>query len=64
VSAWCQVEIYAESRYRFVIPRQGRMRVPRVVFATRALIPDPAADHALGLCRKVARLVPLGVIKG
>src|SRR5271165_4152330 len=41
------VEIVAESEYRLVIPRYGRMRVPGVVFATRALIPDPAADRAL-----------------
>jgi len=34
------VEIVAESQYRFVIPRDGRMQVPGVAFATRALIPD------------------------
>jgi len=41
------VEIVAESQYRFVIPRHGRMRVPGVVFATRALIPDLASERAL-----------------
>jgi len=50
------VEIVAESRYRFVIPRHGRMRVPGVVFATRALIPDPAADRALEQVANVAEL--------
>jgi tRNA-splicing ligase RtcB (3'-phosphate/5'-hydroxy nucleic acid ligase) len=50
------VEIIAESQYRMVIPREGRMRVPGVVFATRALIPDPAADHALEQVVNVAEL--------
>jgi tRNA-splicing ligase RtcB (3'-phosphate/5'-hydroxy nucleic acid ligase) len=50
------VEIVEESKYRFVIPRQGRMRVPGVVFATRALIPDPAGDRALQQVVNVAEL--------
>ena len=50
------MEIIAESEYRFVIPRHGRMRVPGVVFATRALIPDPAADRALEQVVNVAEL--------
>ena len=50
------MEIVAESRYQFVIPQHGRMRVPGVVFATRALIPDPAADHALEQVANVAEL--------
>jgi tRNA-splicing ligase RtcB (3'-phosphate/5'-hydroxy nucleic acid ligase) len=50
------VEIVAESEYRFVIPRHGRMRVPGVVFATRALIPDPASDRALEQVVNVAEL--------
>jgi tRNA-splicing ligase RtcB (3'-phosphate/5'-hydroxy nucleic acid ligase) len=50
------MEIIQESAYRFVIPRQGRMRVPGVVFATRALIPDPATDHALEQVANVAEL--------
>ena len=41
------MEIIAESGYRLVISRQGRMQVPGVVCATRALIPDLAADRAL-----------------
>jgi tRNA-splicing ligase RtcB (3'-phosphate/5'-hydroxy nucleic acid ligase) len=50
------VEIVAESPYRFAIPRHGRMRVPGVVFATRALIPDPAADRSLQQVANVAEL--------
>jgi len=50
------VEIIEESPYRLVIPRRGRMRVPGVVFATRALIPDPAADRALEQVVNVAEL--------
>jgi len=44
----------AESPYRFVIPQHGRMRVPGVVFASRALIPDPAGDRALEQVASVA----------
>jgi hypothetical protein len=61
------VEIIAESRYRRVIPRHGRMRVPGVVFATRALIPDPAADRALEQVesgRKSRRRCPIGRCAG
>jgi hypothetical protein len=42
------VEIIAESKYRLVIPRHGRMRVPGVVSATRSLVPDPAAALVAG----------------
>ncbi len=51
-----RMEIVQESPYRFVIPRRGRMRVPGVVFATRALIPDPATDRALEQVSNVAEL--------
>ena len=50
------MEIVTESQYRFVIPQHGRMRVPGVVFATRALIPDPASDRALEQVVNVAEL--------
>ena len=50
------MEIIEESPYRLVIPRQGPMRVPGVVFATRALIPDPAADRSLEQMVNVAEL--------
>jgi tRNA-splicing ligase RtcB (3'-phosphate/5'-hydroxy nucleic acid ligase) len=50
------VEIVQESPYRFVIPRHGGMRVPGVVFATRALMPDPAVDRSLEQVVNVAYL--------
>jgi len=50
------MEIISESPFRFVIPRQGAMRVPGVIFATRALIPDPAADRSLEQVANVATL--------
>ena len=50
------MEIVEESPYRFVIPRHGRMRVPGVVFATRALLPDLAADRSLQQVVNVAEL--------
>ena len=50
------MEIVQQSPYRFVIARHGRMRVPGVVFATRALIPDPATDRALEQVANVAEL--------
>ena len=50
------MKIAEESPNRFVIPRHGRMRVPGVVFATRALIPDPADDRALEQVVNVAEL--------
>ena len=50
------MQIVDESPYRFVIPAQGNMRVPGVVFATRALLPDPAADQSLRQVANVAEL--------
>jgi tRNA-splicing ligase RtcB len=50
------VELVEESRFRFVIPRHGRMRVPGVVFATRALLPDLAEDRSLQQVANVAEL--------
>ena len=50
------MEIFEESPCRFVIPRHGQMRVPGVVFATRALIPDLAEDRALQQVVNVAAL--------
>jgi len=44
----------AKSRYRFVISRHGRILVPGVVSAGRALIPDPAGDRALEQVASVA----------
>jgi tRNA-splicing ligase RtcB (3'-phosphate/5'-hydroxy nucleic acid ligase) len=50
------MEIIEEAPYRFVIPKSGRMRVPGVVFATRALIPDLAGDRSLQQVVNVAEL--------
>jgi hypothetical protein len=50
------MEVVAESPYRFVIPRHGEMRVPGVVFATRALLPGPAGDRSLQQVANVAAL--------
>jgi tRNA-splicing ligase RtcB (3'-phosphate/5'-hydroxy nucleic acid ligase) len=50
------MEIIEESASRFVIPRQGRMLVPGVVFATRALLPDPGTDRSLQQVMNVAEL--------
>jgi tRNA-splicing ligase RtcB len=45
-----------ESPYRFRIPREGRMRVPGVVYASRALLPEAASDQALEQVANVATL--------
>jgi tRNA-splicing ligase RtcB (3'-phosphate/5'-hydroxy nucleic acid ligase) len=50
------MELVQERPFRFVIPRQGRMRVPGVVFATRSLLPAAAGDHALEQVVNVAGL--------
>jgi tRNA-splicing ligase RtcB (3'-phosphate/5'-hydroxy nucleic acid ligase) len=50
------MEVVRESPFRFVIPRQGRMRVPGVIYATRALLPAVAGDHALDQVVNVAGL--------
>jgi tRNA-splicing ligase RtcB len=50
------VEIVEEARCRFRIPRRGGMRVPGVVFATRALLPEASGDQALQQVVNVASL--------
>lgn len=50
------MELIQESRYRFRLPRQGEMRVPGIVYASRELIPDLAGDHALEQVANVATL--------
>jgi len=50
------VEVVEQAPYRFVIPRHGRMLVPGVVYATRALLPDLAADRSLEQVVNVAAL--------
>jgi tRNA-splicing ligase RtcB len=50
------MEIVEESPYRFRIPQHGQMRVPGVVFASRALLPDAGADRSLDQVVDVAAL--------
>lgn len=50
------MKIVEETPYRFRIEREGAMRVPGVVFASRALLPDIATDEALAQVANVATL--------
>jgi tRNA-splicing ligase RtcB len=50
------MELLEETPYRFRIPQRGRMRVPGVVFASRALLPDVGADRSLEQVAAVAAL--------
>src|SRR6266568_8663718 len=50
------VELIEESPYRFRIDPSDGMRVPGVVFASRALLPDAAADKSLEQVANVATL--------
>ncbi|WP_067801286.1 RtcB family protein [Actinomadura formosensis] len=50
------MKIVEETPYRFRIEREGAMRVPGVVFASRALLPDIATDEALTQVANVATL--------
>ncbi|UWZ40346.1 RtcB family protein [Dactylosporangium roseum] len=50
------MRLVQESDYRFRIDPCGGMRVPGVVFASRALLPDPAADKSLEQVANVATL--------
>ncbi|HEY9524999.1 MAG TPA: RtcB family protein, partial [Thermopolyspora sp.] len=47
------MELIQEGAYRFRIPAQGRMRVPGIVFASRALLTE---DQALQQVINVAEL--------
>lgn len=49
-------EMVQEAPYRFRIERHGAMRVPGIVFASPALLPDPAADKSLPQVVNVATL--------
>jgi len=40
------VKIVEETPYRFRIEREGAMRVPGIVFASRSLLPDEHGDMA------------------
>ncbi|MFG1708949.1 RtcB family protein [Nonomuraea sp. M3C6] len=50
------VGLVEETPYRWRIERQGAMRVPGVVFASRALLPDLSEEQALGQVVNVATL--------
>jgi len=50
------MEIIEETPYRYRIEREAPMRVPGIVFASRALLPDAKADKSLEQVRNVATL--------
>ncbi|MEU7874774.1 RtcB family protein [Dactylosporangium sp. NPDC049140] len=50
------MKVVRESDYRFRIDPYGEMRVPGMVFASRALLPDPAGDKSLEQVANVATL--------
>ncbi|HKN95974.1 MAG TPA: RtcB family protein, partial [Pseudonocardiaceae bacterium] len=50
------MELVQETPYRLRIARDGEMRVPGVVFTSRALLPDPAADQSVTQVANVATL--------
>jgi tRNA-splicing ligase RtcB (3'-phosphate/5'-hydroxy nucleic acid ligase) len=50
------MKVIPETPYRFVIPQEGLMRVPGVVYASRELMPDRAEDQALQQVVNVATL--------
>lgn len=50
------MRMVTETPWRILIPRQGPMRVPGVVFATHDLLPDPAGDRSLEQVANVATL--------
>jgi tRNA-splicing ligase RtcB len=50
------IELLEDSPYRWRIPAHGAMRVPAVLFASRALLPDVTADRSLEQAENVATL--------
>jgi tRNA-splicing ligase RtcB len=50
------MDLVEEEPYRFRIEPYGAMRVPGVVFTSRRLLPDPAADKSLAQVVNVAAL--------
>jgi tRNA-splicing ligase RtcB len=50
------MELVEEAPYRFRVRRRAGMRVPGVVFASRALLPDVGADRSLEQVANVATL--------
>ena len=50
------MKLIEETPYRFRIEQEGAMRVPGIVFASRALLPDEHGDMALAQVANVATL--------
>ena len=50
------MELVGDGPYRFRIPQRGQMRVPGIVYASRELLPDLAADRSLEQVANVAAL--------
>ena len=50
------MELIEETPYRFRIERQGDMRVPGVIFASRPLLPDLSEDQSVQQVANVATL--------
>ncbi|MBB5156031.1 RtcB family protein [Saccharopolyspora phatthalungensis] len=50
------MELVPQGRCRWLLPRQGQMRVPGVVFATRSLLPAAVGDRSLDQVVNVACL--------
>jgi tRNA-splicing ligase RtcB len=50
------VKLVEEKPYRFRIEREGAMRVPGIVFISRALLPEPQQDESLQQVANVATL--------
>ena len=54
------MKLVEETPYRFRIEREGDMRVPGVVFISRALLPEPRHDKSLQQVANVATLPGIG----
>jgi tRNA-splicing ligase RtcB len=55
------MEVVQQAPWCFVIPQHGAMRVPGVIYATRALLPAAAGDRALDQVVNVAALPGIAV---
>lgn len=49
-------DLIRESDYRWVVPQQGSMRTPGVVFASEALLPSAVGDRSISQVANVATL--------
>lgn len=50
------MELIEETPYRFRLEPHGDMRVPGIVFTSRALLPDPGEDRSVEQVANVATL--------